>query len=723
MSCYFDDEQAIRMRTDDTDTILKTVANRYIAQNPPYGISYYAWHMDGIYQNIQYQYVFDFEKRFPDAPLESNIYAWSKLWCDQDMIKPFEISCFGPVIVYCNGERIYKPSVSIERKREAVGSFTLNLNKGWNSIVLQFIRTKSGCGGIFGIPFARYNPLNCIIPSADRDGQKGWLYTMPLIKPLERPPLFGIAEDETGVDWYPDMKWKQKKLECRQIKRMYSLRKNCYTLGWSRIIVGKSGTYTFQGSHAGMVEIYLDQDQVHQSPLSGSFRFQIRLKYGSHCILVKNHCGEKDWGFDLSILGEDSDARFESPVRVQGSSEKWFYIGPFANSYKLNIADVYSMDKPFDGVDGKTFWRLDKPETMIRPYNENPLFGKWNYPLGVTLYGLVEAGRLLNNKAILQYAADHIDICTRLFELAMWEKEQYGTSGIHNHLAEISTLDDCGSFGSLMLEASSMLHGSEYIRIADYIADFISNKLERLPDGGFFRVNSDNQLMPGTLWADDLFMSVPFLCRYYKMTGKKEYIDDAAEQMIIYHKYLYQDDKKIMSHVYDFEPNMATGVAWGRGNGWVAFSYSEILAFLPKDHPLKDELINNFNNLCEGYLALQDGSGLWHQVLNDPESYVEASCTSMFACAFARGIRNRWLRDPDRYIGAVEKAWVGLCTHIIDHLGNIYGICKGSGYSFSADYYKNDLGWILNDTHGTGIVLLAGVEYRKLTAYLEGLQK
>ena len=121
MSCYFDDEQAIRMQTDNTDAILKTVANRYIAQNPPYGISYYAWHMDGIYQNMQHQYVFDFEKRFPDAPLESNIYAWSKLWCDQDMVKPFEINCFGPVIVYCNGERIYKPGVFIERKREAVG--------------------------------------------------------------------------------------------------------------------------------------------------------------------------------------------------------------------------------------------------------------------------------------------------------------------------------------------------------------------------------------------------------------------------------------------------------------------------------------------------------------------------------------------------------------------------------------------------------------------------
>lgn len=720
MCCYFDNEHAIIMQTDDTDTILKTVANRYIAQNPAYGISWRAWHTDGIYQNRHYQYVFDFEKRFPEAPLQSSIYAWSKIWSDQDAAKTFEISCFGPVIVYCNGKRVYKPDLIIERNREAVGNFSLSLNRGWNSIVLQFICTKAGFGGIFGVPFARYNPLKCYIPSADRDGQMGWLFTSPLNKPLENLPSPGITEAETGIDWLPHKEWEQHKLEYRQIRRMYSLIKNCYVVGWSRIIVGKSGIYAFQGSHDGPVEIYINQDQVYKSLQSGSFSFQVKLKYGHHNILVKNNCGDKDWGFDLSVPNGDCEIRFDSPVRLYGSPEKWFYAGPFSDSQKLNIADMYSMDRPFDGADGKVYWRLDQPGTVIRPYNDNPLFGHWNYPLGVTLYGLIETGKLLDNTAFLQYAADHVGTCTRAFELAMWEKDQYGTSGVHNHLAAICSLDDCGAFGSLMLEASYMLKDSEYIRIADFIADFIKNRQGRLPDGGFYRYEADNQSIRSTLWADDLFMSVPFLCRYYRMTGRKEYIDDAAEQMIIYHKYLYMEDKRIMSHVYDFGRNMATGVPWGRGNGWVAFTYSEILAYLPKDHHLANQLISNFNDLCEGYLALQDDSGMWHQVLTDPESYAEASCTSMFACAFARGVRNGWLRNPDRYIKAVEKAWVGLCTHVIDRLGNIYGVCRGSGYSFSEDYYKNDLGWILNDTHGTGFVLLAGVEYRKLIAYLEG---
>lgn len=109
-------------------------------------------------------------------------------------------------------------------------------------------------------------------------------------------------------------------------------------------------------------------------------------------------------------------------------------------------------------------------------------------------------------------------------------------------------------------------------------------------------------------------------------------------------------------------------------------------------------------------MALQGKNGLWHQVLDRPDSYEETSCTSMFVYAFARGIRQGWLKGEDAYIQAVRRGWEGLTRISIDNKGNIYGVYRGSGYSFSPLYYKDELGWILNDTHGTGIVMLAGVE-------------
>ena len=205
-------------------------------------------------------------------------------------------------------------------------------------------------------------------------------------------------------------------------------------------------------------------------------------------------------------------------------------------------------------------------------------------------------------------------------------------------------------------------------------------------------------------------MSTPFLARYYELTGDRAYVDDAAKQFLLYKKYLYMPELKIMSHVYDFKFDKQNKVPWGRGNGWVLFSLTELLRVLPEDHEDRDELLTFFRELSEGYLALQGENGLWHQVLTMPESYEEASCTSMFIYAFARGVRYGWLTNPEPYVEAVERGWEGLARYAIDGEGNIYGVCRGSGYAFSALYYKDDLPWNLNDTHGIGIVMLAGIE-------------
>jgi rhamnogalacturonyl hydrolase YesR len=217
-----------------------------------------------------------------------------------------------------------------------------------------------------------------------------------------------------------------------------------------------------------------------------------------------------------------------------------------------------------------------------------------------------------------------------------------------------------------------------------------------------------------TMWADDLYMSVPFLCRYYQLTGEMRYLDDAANQFVGFRKRLYLPEQRLMSHVYDLRREMATGIAWGRGNGWSLFSLAELLEVLPADHPRYPELLDFFRDHCSGILPLQDDEGMWRQVLNHPDAYPETSCTAMFIYAFSRGVRNRWLEPSEAYADAALRGWGGLTQRAIDRDGNVYGVCRGSEFSFTADYYKYDLLSRLNDTHGIGIVLLAAVEIRKM---------
>jgi rhamnogalacturonyl hydrolase YesR len=87
----------------------------------------------------------------------------------------------------------------------------------------------------------------------------------------------------------------------------------------------------------------------------------------------------------------------------------------------------------------------------------------------------------------------------------------------------------------------------------------------------------------------------------------------------------------------------------------------------------------------------------------------------MFISAFCRGLRFGWFSGdgaPSR--AAAEKAWRALEEHSIDKDGNVWGVCRGSEFSFNPRYYAEHLLPRLNDTHGIGIVLLAGVELLKL---------
>lgn len=173
-------------------------------------------------------------------------------------------------------------------------------------------------------------------------------------------------------------------------------------------------------------------------------------------------------------------------------------------------------------------------------------------------------------------------------------------------------------------------------------------------------------------------------------------------------------DLQLMSHVYDVRQGQPSRTVWGRGNGWVFFSLAELLAVLPTGHPDYEPLLQFYRELAEGYRRVQGANGLWHQVLTDPESYEEASCTAMFIFGMARGVRRGWLRSTQLYAQAAVSGWKGLTARAIDGQGNVFGVCKGSSWSNSHSYYKHDLSWNVNDTHGIGIVLLAGVELLQL---------
>ena len=714
MGYYFDDSQSINAyEGTDPQAIISSLAYRYMGQNLKHGLYYRAYTNNGIVRTTDYRYLVDFNKIFPESKDKECVWAFTKFYSAGKSSFGWDINCFGPMVVYVNGEVAYKSDIFKERYSETSTRVFMDVEEGWNDIRIQFKKTKAGFGGQFGTWIGKWD-MYTLMPTKERDGQEGFVFTE--LVPDDYVPEFEIGMSEKDFDkkLYPIINWSDDEMKKGQLTRMFGTPNGQYAVGYTKVFADdiNNTTHKFTLDTKGETVVYIDKKEVFKTN-GGKETFDAQLPLGTYDVYVKCVCNGSNWGYTL----ECDTVEFESAARVKGTDDVWMYIGTFVNDFEF----------PFDTAsdmlhivgEPATYWRLDAPDTFVRPYNENTLFGRWNYPLGVTMYGLLHTAIAIGSEDIKNYIKDHVQLCIDTLEYALWDKEQYGgATSIHNLLTSIDSLDDCGSFASMMLEVNKYLGLRDVKKVADYVGDYIYNHQSRLEDGTFFRKEMMHHFHNMTMWADDLYMSVPFLVRYSQFTGDQKYLDDAANQFFGFKKRLFMPEEKIMSHVYDFKYDSKTNVPWGRGNGWVVFSMTELLEVLPEDHPKRNDLIEFLNTLCEGYLALQDDEGMWHQVLNDHESYPETSCTSMFIYAFSRGIRFGWLKNPEKYVKAIYKAWKGISKTSVDSNGNVYGVCRGSEFSFIADYYKYELGWNLNDTHGTGIVMLAGIEVIRLNKFL-----
>ncbi|MBW4082639.1 glycoside hydrolase family 105 protein [Paenibacillus sp. S150] len=735
------------------EAVIRRIAHKYIADHPQIPFVLRASSGGGFLRDGECRYIFDLDARLPGLRTGQFVYAWAKLFSRAGEEMTFSISCLGPVRLYLNGKLAYKSGIDVEVFPERQTLLVLLLQPEWNHFVLEFEKTGTGCGGRFGTGMLKRNPLHFLAPSRERSGQEGWIYTLPLDEPLEKLPGEHSAEAASPLDWLPGQEWldlqgglpgKTADEICGNISdeaaddvsggkpsdtpAQKSMSAHSVHLGdiygaaapgaiaysWTRLHSRNQDSadpVTVSGTYSGELRITLEGKLLFQSAAcSGTFRFSLPRGTGEGELLVRSVCPPDSWQFSLELPADRT--RLSLPAEVQGADrQEWLHLGPFAPQEDVDADTLCRMDQLYTAQGQGAYWQLGRG-TVIRPYVETENYGRWNYPLGVTLLGLLRTGRLLEEEAFSGYARQHIAQCAAYDRYALWDQERYGASGVNHQLARIDSLDDCGAFAATLLAAMELGEIRGGAEAADRIAGYIMNEQERLPEGTFYRGVKSMGIKHRTLWCDDLYMCVPFLTGYFKRTGEHRYLDEACAQLLAYKRFLYLPEKRFMSHVYDFKFNKPTEIPWGRGNGWAYFALARLLEELPDIHPDRQSLLLWFREFSEGIAGLQGAGGLWHQLLDDPSSYEETSCTSMFVYGLSKGMRLGWLADPQgMYADAVRKGWTGLSTLSTDQQGNVHGVCRGSGYSFSRRYYKHDLPWKLNDTHGIGIILLAGVEF------------
>lgn len=220
---------------------------------------------------------------------------------------------------------------------------------------------------------------------------------------------------------------------------------------------------------------------------------------------------------------------------------------------------------------------------------------------------------------------------------------------------------------------------------------------KELADGEYTHPREDGLSELARFWVDDMYMVGSLQVQAYKSTGDDLYLDRAATFLRVYCEEL-QRSNGLFHHRAD------APFFWGRGNGWAVAALTEVLWVLPKTHPDYPALLGAFRKMMEILAFFQGGDGMWHQLIDDPESYPESSSTGMFLYGFISGVHQGWL-EAEAYKPVIEEGWEALASYV-NEKGEAMNVCIGTNAKNSKKHYLNRLKTNGN-FHGQAAVLWA----------------
>lgn len=258
----------------------------------------------------------------------------------------------------------------------------------------------------------------------------------------------------------------------------------------------------------------------------------------------------------------------------------------------------------------------------------------------------------------------------------------------------------------------------EWLPLIREWAEWVMKELPRTQEGGFQHVTAESENR-GQLWDDTLFMTVLFLAKAGSVLQKEEYVEEAKYQFLLHTKYLCDRASGLWYHGWTFEEghNFAKAL-WARGNCWITIAIPLFLEMTGnRNDAVSRFLKETLKRQVQSLIRFQADDGLWHTIIDDPESYTEASGSAGFAFGMLKAV-HMGLLSSDVAVSACRAAETLLA--LIDAEGMVHQVSIGTPMGRTVEFYKE----IGLDTmpYGQALMILYLIELQKeLNAVQESL--
>lgn len=180
------------------------------------------------------------------------------------------------------------------------------------------------------------------------------------------------------------------------------------------------------------------------------------------------------------------------------------------------------------------------------------------------------------------------------------------------------------------------------------------------------------------VFVDAIYMICPFLARYGRVAGDADATAESIRQFRQHRSHLLVERTGLYRHVWcerpDFFPQSAH---WARGNGWVVAALADVVAELPSGHPDASDLVDALTALVAALEPLQDRSGMWHNILDNPNSWIETSGTALIVYGVEKAIAAGSLDDRFAAMAARGRQALVGAVDLNGHVTGVAGVPGG----------------------------------------------